>query len=111
MSAPEALRALIGKIRLMGFLEGLSFVALMGVGMPLKYLYGEPLVVRITGPVHGILFVALCLLLAQAVLEKGWSGKKGTIVFAAALFPFGPFFIDRWLKREQEGEAVLSPEH
>lgn len=91
---------------MVGFLEGLSFVALMGIGMPLKYMMNEPLVVKVTGPVHGILFIWLCMVIAQAVFEKGWSMKNGAFVFIAALFPFGPFLIDRWLRREQESFAT-----
>jgi integral membrane protein len=107
MGIAEMYRSPVGKLRVVGFLEGLSFVALVGIGMPLKYGMGEPLVVRIAGPLHGFLWVWLCLLIAQAVLEKGWSAKAGGIVFLASLFPLGPFLIDRWLKRQQE--AFVEP--
>jgi hypothetical protein len=41
------------------------------------------------------------MVIARAVFEKGWPTKNGAIVFVAALFPFGPFLIDAWLKRQQ----------
>jgi integral membrane protein len=101
MSFSETFRSPIGKMRVVGFFEGLSFVALMGIGMPMKYMMGQPLVVKITGPIHGILFLWLCMVIARAVFEKGWPTKNGAIVFVAALLPFGPFLIDSWLKRQQ----------
>lgn len=101
MNFAETYQSPIGKMRVVGFFEGLSFVALMGIGMPMKYMLAEPLVVRITGPLHGVLFLWLCMVIAQAVFEKGWPVKNGAIVFLAALFPFGPFLIDSWLKRQQ----------
>lgn len=100
MSLTQLYQSPLGKMRVVGFLEGLSFVALMGVGMPLKYLKGEPLVVKVMGPVHGALFLWLCMVILQAVIEHGFTKKNGSIVFFAALFPCGPFLIDHWLKRQ-----------
>jgi integral membrane protein len=87
-------------LRILGFFEGLSFVILVGVGMPLKYVMGEPLLVRVMGPIHGILFLWLCLLVLQAVFEHGWPRLRGGLVVLAALLPLGPFLIDGWLKRQ-----------
>lgn len=78
-------------------LEGISFILLMGVGVPLKYIMGETLGVRIAGPLHGLLFTWLVLLIASAVFSEGWSVKRGGAVFVACLLPFGPFLIDKKL--------------
>lgn len=91
----------IGKLRVLGFVEGISFVLLVFVAMPLKYWMGVPIFVRILGTAHGILFLWLGAEIAQAVFGRGFPVKKGAIVFAATLFPFGPFLIDRWLEKEQ----------
>ena len=59
----------IGRLRAIGMLEGVSFLVLLGVAMPLKYLAGMPAAVKIVGWVHGILFVALCWTLAEVQRE------------------------------------------
>lgn len=93
--------SVLGRLRVIGSFEALSFLALVGVGMPLKYIWDQPLGVRILGPVHGALFLWLCAVCAQAVFEQGWSKRGGVVVFLAAFVPFGPFLIDGWLAREQ----------
>ena len=108
-------RTLIGKFRLTGFVEGLSYLLLLGVAMPLKYYFGNVSVdesgtkfyengiyVSIVGMTHGILFILYCLLLALAMRRHDWSYGFGTYLFVAALIPFGTFYTDRRL-RELEG--------
>lgn len=85
-------------LRLLALTEGVSFLVLLGVAMPLKYLAGMPLPVKIAGWAHGLLFVALCYVLLRVTLEKGWPLARAGMVFLAALLPFGPFLIDRRLK-------------
>ncbi len=102
MNFREDYQSPIGKLRVLGLVEGLSFVLLVFIAMPLKYWMGMPIFVRIVGAAHGLLFVWLAMEIAQAVFGHGWEAKKGAKVFAAALLPLGPFLIDRWLKGEQE---------
>jgi integral membrane protein len=90
----------------MGLFEGASFLLLLGVAMPLKYFMGQPLAVRITGPIHGALFLWLCWLVLEVVAERDWSKVKGLAVILAALLPLGPWLIDGWLKREQAAMAA-----
>ncbi len=92
----------IGRLRLVGILEGVSFLVLLGIAMPLKYLCGQPLAVRIVGLIHGLLFLWFCGVLLNAKDAAGWDLKKAGRVFVAALLPFGPFVIDRGLRREDE---------
>ena len=92
----------IGRLRAVGMLEGLSFIILLGIAMPLKYMMDMPMAVRIVGTVHGILFVAFCYVLLQTMTSLGWSIMKAAGVFLAAVVPFGPFVIDARLKREDE---------
>jgi integral membrane protein len=83
--------------RRIGLLEGASFLLLLAVAMPLKYLMGMPLAVRIVGSAHGGLFVAYVSLAAWAVLQ-GWIGRGlGAKMVVASLLPGGPFFVDREL--------------
>ncbi|TAJ16754.1 MAG: DUF3817 domain-containing protein [Planctomycetota bacterium] len=87
----------IARVRWLAFVEGLSYLALLFVAMPLKYFADMPLAVRIVGSLHGALFVALALatLLAMRACGKGlgWGARIGV----ASLIPFGTFWIDRGL--------------
>ena len=67
--------------------------------MPLKYLADAPQMVSWTGWVHGVLFVIYCLVLLQ-VMIKSWNIWTASIPFIAALVPFGPFFIDSWIRKK-----------
>lgn len=100
----EILNTPIGRLRAAGLLEGASFVLLLGVAMPLKYLAGMPLAVRVVGLIHGMLFIAFCSLLLQAKAAHDWSLGRAGGIFLAGLVPFGPFVIDRRLKREDVPE-------
>lgn len=86
-------------IRWVGFLEGASFLLLLGVAMPLKYGLDLPIGVQILGPIHGALFMAYVLMAAHSV-NMGWLTKSRAFgMGVAALLPFGPFVVDRELKR------------
>lgn len=65
--------------------------------MPLKYLAGLPLAVKIVGWAHGILFVWLLVALGVAARRARWPWFNSAVVVVAALVPFGPFVIDRRL--------------
>lgn len=89
-------------------LEGLSFVVLLGVAMPLKYLAGMPMAVRVVGSIHGALFIAYFVALALATRERRWSAPRVVTLATASLLPFGPLLVDRSLAREQH-EPGLAP--
>ena len=95
----------LGRLRLVGFLEGLSFLLLLGIAMPLKYFAGEPAAVRIVGMAHGVLFLAYLAAILQAHIEYGWTWKKSALLGLASVLPFGPFVADRRLLRDEEAEA------
>src|SRR5829696_4576114 len=85
----------IARLRQIGFVEGISFLLLLGVAMPLKYLAGVRMAVTVAGWIHGILFVTFCFALLRVMLHARWSLARGAAVFIAALLPCGPFLIDR----------------
>jgi integral membrane protein len=91
--APSALRQFVWIARF----EGLSFLVLLFVAMPLKYLAGEPGPVRVVGMAHGILFVAYLAVLLRARMELGWSLRRVAEAFVASLVPFGTFWFERRL--------------
>ena len=99
----------IQKLRVIGIIEGISWLILLFIAMPLKYIWGNPLAVRYVGMAHGALFILLCLALAWVMRRYQWPMHRGIKVFLAALIPFGPFFVDKDLKRwdeEAAGEAT-----
>ena len=91
------------QLRLIAFLEGMSFLGLLFIAMPVKYLLGQPLAVRIAGSVHGLLFLLFVSSLFRAAAEHEWPVRRSLAAFGASLVPFGTFVLDRALKREQEG--------
>ena len=88
------------QFRWVALLEGLSFVLLLFVAMPLKYWAGLPLAVRIVGSVHGLLFVAFLGALFRAALERDWPARRWGLALLSSLVPFGTFVFDRSLRRE-----------
>lgn len=89
------------RLRFVGLAEGLSFVLLLGVAMPLKYFAGMPMAVRVTGAVHGALFVAYCLCIVLAVRANVWPKSKAALLVMASLLPFGPLFMDGQIREAQ----------
>ncbi len=83
---------------MIALIEGVSFLLLLGIAMPLKYGWGYDQAVRWTGWAHGLLFVLFCVALALAMQAAKWPIWKAGIVFVAALLPFGPFLIDHRLR-------------
>jgi integral membrane protein len=85
-------------LRIIGLVEGVSYLLLLGVAMPLKYLAGMPMAVTVVGGIHGALFVAFCLVLAWTMYAARWPVGRGVLVFVASIVPFGTFLIDRRMK-------------
>ncbi len=92
----------LGKFRLIALLEGISYVLLLFVAMPLKYIAGFPLAVKYTGWAHGVLFVLYVLYLFQVWSEYNWKPGRTIWAFAASLIPFGTFILDRQLRNESK---------
>ena len=89
---------MISNLRMIGNIEGVSYLILLFIAMPLKYFYEMPAVVKITGMVHGLLFLAYCLVLAVCMKKFTWKLGFGAYLFIATLIPFGTFVTDRKLK-------------
>ncbi len=102
------LRTPIGRLRVVAFAEGCSYLLLLGVAMPLKYFAGLPLAVKIVGSLHGGLFILFCAALVHAMIAARWSMPRAGVVFASSLVPFGTFIIDGRLKREDEALRVAA---
>jgi integral membrane protein len=81
--------------------EGISYLLLLFVAMPLKYFANMPLAVKYTGWAHGLLFVLYAAFLIMAWMEQKWKFGKVVLIFLASLLPFMPFVVDRKLKDER----------
>ncbi len=86
-----------------GYLEGTSFLLLLGIAMPLKYMLGIPEAVKYVGMAHGALFIAyiLMLLIATSKIKMPlWAMPAGVL---GSFLPFGPFIFDHLLKKRLRG--------
>ena len=88
-----------GRLRLIGWLEGTSFLLLLGLAMPLKYVWGQPEWVRVIGMAHGVLFIAYLAAALQSAIDEGWSVTRTGLVMTASFLPLGTFYADvKWLR-------------
>ena len=92
----------IGRLRLTGILEGLSFIILLAIAMPLKYLAGKPGMVSIVGMAHGLLFVLYIFFTVVAKFQYPWSWKKMFALWIASVIPFGTFYVDYKFLRSED---------
>jgi integral membrane protein len=99
------LKTPIGRLRVIAFIEGISYLVLLCVAMPLKYFAGLPLPVKIAGWIHGLLFVLYLMSVAEVTVKRRWSVGKIFVALVASLIPFGTFALDARLRREQESET------
>jgi integral membrane protein len=87
----------IESFKKLGRAEGVSYLLLLFIAMPLKYLAGWPLAVKYVGWAHGVLFVAFCAAILLAGIRYKWSIWKMALFFIASLLPFGPFVAEKRL--------------
>ncbi|MBB6672766.1 DUF3817 domain-containing protein [Cohnella nanjingensis] len=93
----NAVRAL----RKIGIAEGISFLVLLLIAMPLKYWADMPIMVQIVGSIHGFLFGAYLIALLVVWIRRRWSFWRVLVAGIASLLPFGTFVLDRRLRKEE----------
>jgi len=91
----------LNAFRALGYLEGISFLVLMGIAMPLKYFYSSPLAVRIVGSAHGVLFVAYCAWALFVYFREKWPLKQLLLCWVFSCLPLGTFWFDRKYLRKK----------
>ncbi|TXD96920.1 DUF3817 domain-containing protein [Psychrobacter frigidicola] len=92
-------KSALKNLTIMGYLEGTSFLLLLGIAMPLKYMMGISEGVRYIGMAHGVLFIAYIVILMVAAIKIKmplWAIPAGVL---GSFLPFGPFIFDHFLKK------------
>ncbi|MCB4808478.1 DUF3817 domain-containing protein [Tamlana sp. 62-3] len=85
--------------RLVAFLEGVSYILLLFIATPIKYISGNPEYVKLLGMPHGILFMLYVVFAIMLKKDYNWTNKQLFIVLIASVIPFGTFYIDfKYLK-------------
>lgn len=89
------LKTKIGRLRIIGYMEGISLLVLIFVAVPMKYYFGNPSLSKAIGPVHGAIFLLFLFNALGVGVEQNWKFKT-TIwkVILACFIPFGTFYID-----------------
>jgi len=86
----------LGRLRIIGLLEGISLLVLVFVAVPMKYIFGNAQGSQIMGPIHGALFLLFVFNTLSVGVEYGWKFRTTTWkVLIACIIPFGTFYIDR----------------
>jgi integral membrane protein len=98
------LRTPIGRLRVIAFIEGISFLLLLGVAMPLKYFAGMPAAVKTVGWIHGVLFVLYLFAVAEVTVRRRLPFSLAFAALVASLLPFGTFALDARLRRQERAE-------
>jgi len=86
---------MVKAFRIVAFLEGISYIALLLFATPYKYIANDPQFVKIFGMPHGLLFVAYTILAMILKSEQNWNHSKTIQILLAAIIPFGTFYIDK----------------
>ena len=92
----------IQTLRVVGLLDGFSFLLLLFIAMPMKYMFDNPVLVKYVGMGHGVLFILFLIVLFAVCEKQKWSITIFLMGLAASILPFGPFVFDRKLKRFEQ---------
>ena len=91
--------SILNIFRIIAFLEGLSYILLLFVAVPIKYLYNDPAYVKILGMPHGLLFMGYIALAIVLRTDNQWIKNNFFMVLIASVIPFGTFVIENKLNK------------
>lgn len=100
------LQTKLGRFRILAFLEGVSFLTILFVTMPLKYFYQNPQPNKVVGLIHGLLFLLYLVELFQVKVELNWKFKKTFLAALASVIPFGTFWAEKYLYLKSDEESI-----
>jgi integral membrane protein len=95
--------AALTRYRVIAYVVGVGLVVLVCIGVPLKYAADEPAVVKVVGPLHGVLFIVYLLATADLAWRCRWSLVRTGLVMVAGTVPFMSFVAERVVTRQLRG--------
>ncbi len=96
---------MIAYLRQLGRLEGLSLLFLLLVAMPIRAVLKDPSWVKITGTVHGFLFLMFVFTVTSVGLELRWPVRRVIMGWILSSVPFGTFWFERGLNENTSSKA------
>src|SRR5690606_32142541 len=87
--------SLLNTFRIIALLEGVSYLLLLFLAVPIKYFGNDPQYVKLLGIPHGLLFVAYVILAFIIGFKLKWKTETLLFVLAASVIPFGTFYVDK----------------
>ncbi|RUM68288.1 MAG: hypothetical protein DSZ09_04255 [Sulfurovum sp.] len=88
------------KFKLINKIEGISYIILLFIAMPLKYQFGYPIATKIAGMIHGLLVFAFIYQIMEAKKEAALTWKEVMLYSVLSLIPFGSFYTDKLLNQK-----------
>jgi len=99
------LKTNIGRLRIIGFLEGISLLILVFIAVPMKYVWDDPSGSKLVGPIHGALFLLFVFNAISAAIAYNWNFRTTTLkVLLACIIPFGTFYVDKTILSRMNNE-------
>lgn len=89
---------MLNSFRFISAIEGVSYLVLLFIAMPIKYILGNPYVVKVVGMTHGVLFIIFAIALFSALKKLNWDKGFAFQLFVLSLIPFGAFLIEKRVK-------------
>jgi integral membrane protein len=94
------MHTLLNVFRIIAFLEGISYILLLFIAVPIKYFGNDPQYVKLLGMPHGMLFLAYIILAVILGSKLKWKSNTLLFILAASIIPFGTFYVDKvYLKK------------
>jgi len=93
---------MINLYRKTALIEGVSYLILLFIAMPLKYIFNISEAVKYFGWIHGVLFLVFAAVLLGAAIQNKWTLKRIAIYLIGSVLPFVPFYLDKKLKKEYD---------
>ena len=87
--------SLLSIFRIIALLEGVSYILLLFIATPIKYMADDPTYVRMLGMPHGLLFIAYIAIAVLLKPEQQWNKRTFLVILAASLIPIGTFYVDK----------------
>ncbi|MFC6022429.1 DUF3817 domain-containing protein [Plantactinospora solaniradicis] len=92
--------AALTRYRVVANIVGAVLIVLVVVGMPLKYIWHNPVIVETIGPAHGFLYMVFLLTAFDLGRRAHWPLSRMVLVMLAGTVPFVSFYAERMVTRQ-----------